>query len=173
MSTITQAAFAPASLRILEISYHCDLTQVGGRVIPLGVLVDLRVAGLYGLGLVARQTLTEEEACHVGALIRPRIATPFAYLSSIYDEVFDASSPGSVFETLPDRHNLSLAFTLAGAARAVSLPLPAKRSVAARRSWAIDELQSAGNEAYWHMFGEGDPVEVEKAVKEQTRAEAA
>lgn len=28
MSTITQAAFTPASLRILEIAYHCDLTQV-------------------------------------------------------------------------------------------------------------------------------------------------
>lgn len=173
MSTITQAAFAPASLRILEISYHCDLTQVGGRVIPLGVLVDLRVAGLYGLGLVARQGLTEEEACHVGTLIRPRIAAPFKYLNTIYDEVFKASSPGTVFETLPDRHSLSLAFTLAGATRTIALPLPAKRSVAARRSWALDELQSTGNEAYWRMFGEGDPVEVEKVVKEDTRPEAA
>ena len=173
MTMITQAAFAPASLRILEIAYHCDLTQVGGRVIPLGVLVDLRAAGIYGLGLVARQGLTEEEASHIGTLIRPRISAPFDYLSTIYDEVFSAKAPASLFEALPDRHSLSIAFKLTGAARAIHLPQPAKKSFAARRSWALDELQSVGNDAYWRMFREGDPVEVDKGFKEDTRAEAA
>ncbi|MCP3460381.1 hypothetical protein [Bradyrhizobium sp. CCGUVB23] len=46
-------------------------------------------------------------------------------------------------------------------------------SLITRRTWALDELQSAGNEAYWGMFREGDPVEVEKVVKEELRAEAA
>lgn len=173
MSTIMQAAFAPALLRIIEIGYHCDLMKVGGRVIPLGALVDLRATGVYGLGLVARQSLTEEEASHIGSLIRARISAPFDFLSTIFDEIIRAPAPSSVFESLPDRHNLSLAFTLEGAARSIPLPQPAKKSVEARRIWVRDELKSFGNEAYWKMFGEGDPVQVDKDSKEGLIAEAA
>lgn len=173
MSTIKQAAFAPAMLRIIKIAYHCDLTKAGSRVIPLGVLADLRATGVYGLGLVACQSLSENEASHIGGLIRARISAPFEFLSTIFDEVIGAPAPSSVFESLPDRHNLSLACTLEGAARSIILPPPAKKSLEARRIWVRDELKSFGNEAYWKMFGEGDPVQVDKNSKEDLLPEAA
>lgn len=166
MSTIRQPAFGPAMLRIIEIAYHCDLTKTGGRVIPLGVMVDMRATGVYGLGLVARQRLTEDESSYVGALIRARISAPFDYLLTIFDEVIGAPKPSSVFESLQDRHSLSLAFSLKGAAAPIALPQPAKMSIETRRIWVKDELKSFGNDAYWKLFGEGDPVQVEKDSKE-------
>jgi hypothetical protein len=172
MNMIRQAAFSPATLRIIEIAYHCDLTKAAGRVIPLGVLVDMRATGVYGLGLVARQRLSEDEVCHIGGLIRDRISTPFDYLLTIFDEVMGATDPSSVFELLPDQHSLSVAFTLKGGARPITLPPPAKRSIETRRIWVRDELKSFGNDAYWKMFGEGDPVQVEKESKEDLKEAA-
>lgn len=172
MSTIRQPAFAPAALRIIEIAYHCDLTKTTGRVIPLGVMVDMRAAGVYGLGLVARQRLSEDEAAHIGALIRERISAPFDYLSSTFDEVLAATDPSGVFESLPDRHSLSLSFTLKGATQSIVLPQPAKKSIETRRVWVRDELKSFGNDAYWKMFSESDPVQVDKDSKEDLKEAA-
>lgn len=174
MNTLATPAFAPAVLRILEVSYHCNISRTGGLVIPLGIMADLRASGVYGLGLVARQSLSEDEASQVGGLLRSHISSPFEYLTSIYDEVFHASAPPSVFESLPERHALSLTFTMVDGAKTISLPQPAKKNLDARRLWVKDELHSECNSAYWNMFDDGAPaVPVDKESKEDTAPLAA
>jgi hypothetical protein len=137
-------------------------------------MADLRANGVYGLGLVARQSLSEDEASHVGGLIRSHISSPFEYLTSIFDEVFHASAPTSVFESLPERHTLSLTFTMDDGVKKISLPQPAKKNIDARRLWVKDELHSKCNSAYWNMFDDGAPaVPVDKESKEDTAPLAA
>ena len=87
MATI-EAPFRPATVRLLGISYDCDLTRQGGVVIPLGVLVDLSVVGMwYSLGLIARMALSTSEVEKIGALVRADFAAPFAYLHGVFNSV--------------------------------------------------------------------------------------
>src|SRR5712672_3169149 len=102
MMTLTTAAFGPATLRILTISYRCDMSRTDGPVIPLGILADMKAGDSYAMLLVARTSLGKDEAARIGELIRAEISTPFTYLESIFDEVIRASSPGEAFEALPD-----------------------------------------------------------------------
>jgi hypothetical protein len=168
MTTIT-AAFRPATLRLLEITYDCDLTRSNGDVIPFGVLGDLSVDDVYGLGLVARKTLTPAEEGKIGGLARADFAAPFTYLLGIFNEVFRSEKPLAAFADLVDRHTHSLRFR----------PLPdptitlpralVTASVDARRLWVKDELASHGNKAYWRMFPDHVPDAVDKAVEEEAR----
>ncbi len=169
-TTLANAAFAPAALRILEISYRCDISREGGLVIPLGILADMRASETYGLGLVARKSLSDDEAAQIGGLIRQQISAPFDYLHAIFDEVIRASSPAGAFEALPDKHSLSLHFSMCGGVQMIPLPKPAKISPDARKLWVKDELHSTGNRAYWNMFGEQIPVKVDKESTEDLAA---
>jgi hypothetical protein len=163
---LANAAFAPAALRILEISYRCDISRQGGRVIPLGILADLRASGTYGLGLVARKSLSDDEVASVGGILRQQLSAPFDYLHAVYDEVFRSTSPAAAFEALPDKHSLSLLFSMAGGSQSIPLPKAAKINAEARKLWLKDELHSTGNRAYWDMFGEQVPGTIDKESTE-------
>lgn len=167
MKTI-KATFRPAKIRTLEIRYDCNLTRAGD-VIPLGALVDLSVEEVYGLGLVARKTLTAAEAEKIGALVRADFAAPFTYLLNIFNAVFKAERPISVFERLVDEHTHSLRFQPRADAT-VTLPRSlVAASGEARRLWAKDALISHGNEAYWAMFPDHVPDFVDKSAEEEVR----
>jgi hypothetical protein len=169
MATVAKGAFGPATLRVLEISYVCDISRDDGVSIPLGILADLRAQGVYGLGLVARKTLSEAEAEQVGGLIRAEVSTPFAYLSGVFKEVFNSPVPAEAFRCLPSKHALSLRFLRAKESLVV-LPKPVKINLEARKLWVKDELHGTGNKAYWNMFGEQVPFPVEKESKEDLAA---
>jgi hypothetical protein len=165
-----KATFQPAILRLLEIRYVCDLTRAGGEAIPLGVLADLWVDGMYGLGLVARQALSPVEREKIGSLVRADFAEPFTYLQSIFRSVFDADAPPQAFAALCDRHTHSLRFDSLSEKR-ISLPRPLVTAAAidARKIWVKDQLLAAGNEAYWRMFPDYVPDVVEKSDGEEVR----
>jgi hypothetical protein len=168
MSTV-KATFRPATLRLLEISYDCDLTRANGDVIPLGVLADLSIEGVYGLGLVARRTLGADEVEKIGSLVRADFAAPFTYLHGIFNAVFKSEKPLTSFAELVDRHTHSLRFRPLPDAE-ITLPRPlVTASVDARRLWVKDELASFGNKAYWRMFSEHVPDLVDKGVEEEAR----
>jgi hypothetical protein len=170
MTTFTTAAFGPATLRILTVSYRCDMSRADGLVIPLGILADMKAGDTYAMLLVARTSLGTDEADQVGELIRADISAPFTYLESIFDDVIRARSPGEAFEALPDKHSLSLFFEMAGPACSIPLPRAAKISREARGLWLKDELHGHGNTAYWEMFEDAVPPDFEKASKEQDLA---
>ena len=168
MATI-EALFRPATVRLLEISYECDLTREGGDFIPLGVLVDLSVMGTYGLGLVARKALSSTEAAKIGPLVRADFAVPFTYLHSIFEAVFHSDEPLTEFAGLPDRHTHSLRFQPLPESSIKVPPAIIKASPDALRLWAKDVLTSRGNDAYWRMFSEQMPDDVDKHGEEETR----
>jgi hypothetical protein len=169
MTNISAATFEPATLRVLEISYACDISRTDGNKIPLGILADISADGVYGLGLVARSTLSQEEAEQIGKLVRAEMSSPFSYLERIFETVFNSSKPIDTFGELPSKHALSLHFKISKQAVLV-LPKPVKISFEARKLWAKDELHSAGNSAYWNMFGERVPNPVAKEAREQLAA---
>ena len=164
-----QAPFRPATVRLLEICYDCDLTREGGDVIPLGVLVDLSVVGMYSLGLVARMALSTSETEKIGSLVRADFAAPFAYLHGIFNSVIRSEAPWNEFASMANRHMHSLRFQSLEDAAVKVPPAIVTASAEARRLWARDELLSRGNEAYWRMFPEHVPDVVDKSVEEETR----
>jgi hypothetical protein len=162
--------FRPATLRLLKISYDCDLTHQHSDVVPLGVLADLSADDIYGLGLIARKALSPDEEKKIGQLVRADLAAPFTYLlNNIYNLVFKSDEPLKSFEQLLDRHTHSLRFE---PLQNVPIKLPAPLQAAtseARWLWLKDELSKYGNEAYWGMFSDDLPEVIDKLVAEQTR----
>ena len=130
---------------------------------------DLSVDGGYGLGLVARRSLTAPEKAKIGSLVRADLAAPFTYLLGTYNTVFKSEDAPEVFTALVDTHTHSLRFRRLGDA-SIILPRPlVTASVDARRLWAKDELASHGNAAYWRMFPDHVPDAVDKGAEEEVR----
>lgn len=163
-----ELAFRPAKLRLLEISYRCDLTRAGGAVIPFGVLLDLSVQGVYGLGLVARRTLSSPETEKIGGLVRADLAAPFSYLHGVFNSVYGHDAPADAFAALADEHSHSLRFQRT-ADQAINLPRAIIANADARILWVKDQLASYGNSAYWKLFGEHVPQDVDKGLKDEAR----
>jgi hypothetical protein len=171
MNTINPA-FRPARLRTLEITYKCDLSRTDGRVIPLGVLAELTVQGVYGLGLVARSKISAEEARLIGELMRSELKSPYAHLLSVFKSVFDDARSRDAFSRLPTEHSYSLCFK-ARPLVDVEVPRSVRGNDDARRLWMKDELSAQNNRAYWDLFAEHMPEQIEKNEKDDVREAAA
>jgi hypothetical protein len=169
MAQTINPIFRPAKLRLLKISYDCDLTRQNSAVVPLGVLADVSFEDIYGLGLFARKALSEDELEKIGQLVRNDLAAPFTYLLTIFNSVFKSDEPLEAFERLVDRHTHSLRFHPLPSV-AIKLPPPLQAATGeARWLWLKDELTNYGNQAYWGMFPEHVPELIDKLVEEQTR----
>ena len=111
--------------------------------------------------------LSTSEVEKIGALVRADFAAPFAYLHGVFNSVIRSEAPWNEFASLASRHTHSLRFQpLEDVAVEVPRPIFAA-SAEARRLSAKDELLSRGNEAYWRMFPEHVPDDVEKRVEEE------
>ena len=171
MSAIT-ATFRPATLRLLQIHYHCDLTRSASEVIPLGVLSELSTDDVYGLRLTARRELSGDEVAKIGDLVRKDFATPFLFLRHLLNEVLASSESRKAFDELVDRHTHSLRLRPLPN-RAITLPRPlATANVEARSAWVRDELAGTGNAAYWDMFPDHVPGEFRKTEKAEIKIAA-
>jgi hypothetical protein len=163
-----ELAFRPAELRLLEISYHCDLTRSGGDVIPLGVLADISVDDVYGLGLAARRTLSANEIAKIGRLVRADLSAPFSYLLKVFNSVYENDAPIEAFAALADEHTHSLRFQRA-AGKIIKLPRSIAANTDARLLWVKDQVRRYGDAAYWKLFGEDVPDVVDKGLKDEAR----
>jgi hypothetical protein len=170
MNTIN-TAFRPARLRTLEITYRCDMGRTDGRVIPLGVLAELTVQGVYGLGLVARSKISAEEAELIGQLMRSELKAPYAHLLSVFKSVYDDEWSRDAFSRLPTEHSYSLYFKERPAID-VDVPRSVRGNDDARRLWVKDELSAQNNRAYWDLFAEHMPEQIEKNEKDDVREAA-
>jgi hypothetical protein len=169
--TMITAAFGPAKVRTQNILYRCDLSSDKGIIIPLGVLSDITTGGIWGLGLVARKSLTEAETNAVGRLMRDEVKLPFKFLSAIFEEIFDARAASKAFEDLPRKHSHSLLFASIEEA-SIEVPKPLVTNNEARELWAKDALSSHCNTAFWTLFGDHLPDAIDKGIKEDTREAA-
>jgi hypothetical protein len=164
-------AFRPARLRTLEITYRCDLGRTDGQVIPLGILAELTVQGVYGLGLCARSKISAEEAALIGQLMRSELKSPYAHLLSVFRSVFDSERSRDAFSRLPTEHSHSLCFK-PRLTIDVDVPRSVRGNYDARRLWVKDELSAQNNRAYWDLFAEHMPQQIEKNEKDDVREAA-
>jgi hypothetical protein len=96
-----------ATLRFSNIEFFCDLAKANGRVIPIGIMAEIVVPGIYGLGLIARTELAGEELDSVTALAKPLAQRPFDYLGDQFEGVWGKSVPGTALDILATRHAYS------------------------------------------------------------------
>jgi hypothetical protein len=124
---------ADASLNVSDIQFYCELDRPGGLIIPLGVMAEIVVPGIRGLGLIARTELHDEETAAVGELGRRLVERPFDFLSKEFDDVWEHAAPGEALRVLSVRHPHSLHFAVP-VAKEVPLTLLGGISPAARNA---------------------------------------
>jgi hypothetical protein len=116
--------------------------------------------------------LSANELSCVGKLVRSEIASPFHYLSTIFEEVYNAKDPDAAFARLPDVHAYSLRFVPVENEN-VNVPRAVIANTEARRLWVKDELSGRGNKAFWTLLGEHVPDVIDKSLKDEARELAA
>jgi hypothetical protein len=99
------------SLTLTRIVYLCDLQHASGLQIPLGVMAEITLAHLRGLGLVARTELHDDEMASAGNLIRERLRAPFDFLRSEFDWAWSNTNAGTALQRLAGRNSESLFFS--------------------------------------------------------------
>lgn len=151
-----------ASLRVSRVIYRCGGAQPSSLrdLIPLGVFVDARVDDvLYGLGLMTRASVAEQELDRVARLAKPLVAEPFAYLSHEFDRVLTAADPERAFIDLPKIHSTAL-LACPSKESAIELPrhlraLPGSHDVL--RAWTEDTLTGFLRREFWALLDEHWP----------------
>jgi hypothetical protein len=103
-------ARAIKDLSVSRIVYRTDLTRTDSLVIPLGVMAEITMEGLRGLGIVARTELLSHEAERVSRLIRSVLEHPFEYLKKEFDWAITRTEPGKALQSLASRHIASFLF---------------------------------------------------------------
>jgi hypothetical protein len=96
------------SLRVARAVYFTDLTRRDAPVIPIGAFCEIITTRGRGLALKARSSLNEQELSMVSALLRDRMANPFSYLATEFDEAWKATPRGGAIDFLAKRHSAAL-----------------------------------------------------------------
>lgn len=106
--------FSPeaSTLNISAIEFYPELGKPGGQVVPLGVMAEISVPSLRGLGMIARTELEQEELRVLGYLGEKLISRPFDYLAEQFDDAWANAAPGSALQYLAARHLYSLHFSV-------------------------------------------------------------
>jgi hypothetical protein len=120
------------------------------------VIADITVGNLYGLGLMARKTISDTEAEKVGVLARAMIRSPFKTLSREFDRIIAGADPASAFAELPVIHATALAFATPSSSK---IPVPRQLAMhaddeAALESWAKDKLSAQLIDGFWALLDE-------------------
>jgi hypothetical protein len=156
--------FGSARVRVMHISYRCDVTKPSASVVPLGVMTDLRISSFYGLGLRARTALSADELNLIGGIMRPSIANPFQMLKKIFDTLWH-DSDRDAFLDLPERYMGALRFEKHNH-NAIKFPHSLATqdfsvTVGDTKQWIKDKLSAAGQDQYWKLLETYQPKSFE------------
>jgi hypothetical protein len=140
-----------------RVVYYRDLTNAAASPLPLGVMCDITVGDVYGLSLMARRRLPEEELESVGSLMRSGLAQPFEMLKTEFHWTWDqVDRRREAFAEVVRRHSASLKFTPLRETK-VNVPTVLRlrpECIDDLSAWARDELSGKRNAEYWSLFGE-------------------
>jgi hypothetical protein len=103
-------AIEAGRLSLSRVTYHTNLQQATGAVIPLGVIAEMTIGKWRALGLIARTSLTGDEIELVARMLRAQISAPFDFLKHEFDWALAETSPGYALGTLAQRYSDSLFF---------------------------------------------------------------
>jgi hypothetical protein len=107
------------TLHVSTIEFYSELGKPAGFVLPLGVIAEISVPLLRGLGMIARTELEPDELSTIGYLGEKLISRPFDYLAEQLDDAWANAAPGSALEFLAAKHLYSLHFSVP-----LELPVP-------------------------------------------------
>jgi hypothetical protein len=97
----------PHVLRVSNIMFHVDISKASGAVIPVGVMAEILLPRLYGLGMIARVGLGSGELADVSELPKQLVAKPFDYLAQEFKEAWTKSAPGGALDYVAMKHEYS------------------------------------------------------------------
>ena len=152
-------------LSLSRVTYHTDLQQASGLVIPLGVIAEVTIGTWRALGLIARTALVPDEVAAVGRMLRDKLSEPFNFLKPEFDWAFADTEPGEALGKLAQRFSESLFFAppTTIATRKV-LPVGG-----AGAELVLSDLRKSRDEEFYLMLaearGQPDPVPSEDTTK--------
>jgi hypothetical protein len=103
-------AIKDGRLNLSRIIYYSDLQRASGLQIPLGIIAEIVLGSVRGLGLIARTELDDHETQALGRLTRNSLRNPFDFLKGEFDWAWDATGRGEALVALSGRHSESLFF---------------------------------------------------------------
>ena len=103
-------AICTGRLTLSRISYHTNLQQASGLVIPLGVIAEMTLGPWRALGLIARSKLSSDELSATARMLRDKLAVPFGLLKPEFDWAFANTEPNEALAKLSERFSESLFF---------------------------------------------------------------
>ena len=146
--------FGVRRLRVSRVVYRCDVSSSEAPIIPLGIIADIRVGNVYGLGLIARREISVDEAALIGSFVRPMVRRPFEMLKPIFESVWSHSDSDAEFERLSNDPVSSIEY---GSVVTPIITVPRSllmhaAETAALREWSRDALRSSLQESFWSMI---------------------
>jgi len=152
----TIMAIQTGRLSLSRVTYHTNLQQAAGTIIPLGVIAEMIIGSWRALGLVARTSLTDRETALVGRLLRDQISVPFDFLKREYDWALTETKPGDALEKLAQRFSESLFFA-PPTSTSVKNVLPTGDNVgAAVGELILPDLRKARDHEFYLMLAEDE-----------------
>lgn len=77
-------------------------------IIPLGVIAELALGPVRGLGLIARTQLLTTETELIGRMLRDKLSNPFDFLKEDFDRAWARIKEGNALSTLVGQNTDSL-----------------------------------------------------------------
>jgi len=95
-------------LRISRVVYFTDLQHTDSREIPIGIVSEVMLSSLQGVGTALRPNFSDAELGLMGPFMRDVLANPTRTLWPEVVEIFQNTEPGSTLDVLAQRHASSL-----------------------------------------------------------------
>jgi hypothetical protein len=160
MTTI-RTLFTRGRVRVSRVVYIRDVSDPTDSGIPLGVMCDISAGDVYGLSLVARRNVPDDELISVGDFVREQISKPYDTLRLEYDWIWEQKDRRpQAFKEVMARHSASLRF-LPFTESLIIVPHILKvqpENIDNLGVWARDELCARRNKEYWELMSPPAPV---------------
>lgn len=105
---MTVSRLPTGRLRISRVVYFTNLQRTDTLEIPVGVVAEVTLSTLRGIGTAFRPSFNADELALMGPLMKDILATPSDTLWPEFLEIFEGSAPGSALDLFASRHASSL-----------------------------------------------------------------
>jgi hypothetical protein len=100
--------FPSGHFRLARILYFTDLRHSDSLIIPIGVVAEVALDRLCGIGAALRPSLDESELSQLGPWMREALSSPYDALWPEMEKALKASAPGSALQVFSELHRSSL-----------------------------------------------------------------
>jgi hypothetical protein len=107
-SIVIVSRFPTGRLRISRVVYFTNLQRTDSREIPVGVVGEVTLSGLRGVGTAFRPSFSTDELALMGPLMRDILTHPSDVLWPEFLEIFKTREPGAALDLFAQRHASSL-----------------------------------------------------------------